>query len=150
MKVILSAGLVVGTLDILAAFLHYFLKTHNNPVVVLHFIASGVFGDRAYSGGLPMALWGLLFHFIIAFAFTILFFLLFRSSRFIQRLGILFSVIYSVFMWSVTQFIVIPLSHISSVAPLSFAGVALSIGILIVCIGIPLFYIARKTYPFKP
>lgn len=125
MKVVLSAGLVVGTLDMLAAFLHYFLKTHNNPIVVLHFIASGVFGDRAYSGGLSMALWGLLFHFIIAFAFTVLFFLLYRSSRFIQRLGILFSVIYGAFMWSVTQFIVIPLSHISSVAPLSFTGVVL-------------------------
>jgi len=149
MKPILRAGLIVGTLDILAACLHYYLKTHNNPVAVLYYVASGVFGDDAYSGGSQMALWGLLFHYIIAFAFTVLFFLLFRSSTFIRHLGILFSVIYGAFMWSVTQFIVIPLSNISSLAPLNFPNVALSIGILIVCISIPLFYLAKKAYRIK-
>ncbi|MGK6352788.1 hypothetical protein [Parapedobacter sp. DT-150] len=149
MKAILRAGFIVGMLDMLAAFLHYYLKTHKSPIVVLHYIACGVFGDNAYRGGSQMALWGLLFHFVIAFVFTTLFFLLFRSLPLIRRMGILAGVIYGVFVWAVMQFLVIPLSNISSVAPLNFPDAALSIAILIVCIGIPLYILAREAYRIK-
>jgi hypothetical protein len=147
MKAVLRAGLVVGTLDILAAFLHYYLKTQGNPVLVLYYIASGVFGDEAYTGGIQMAFWGLLLHFIIAFTFTILFFLLFRASPLIRRIGIFSGMLYGVFMWSATQFIVIPLSNISSIAPLNLYNVAIAIAILIVCVGVPLYYMAKKSFP---
>ena len=146
MIAVLRAGLIVGMLDILAAFLHFYFKTHNNPIVVLHYIASGVFGSDAYKGGLEMAIWGLLFHFVIAFAFTILFFMLFRSLPAIRRIGLLSGILYGPFMWAVTQFIVIPLSKISSSSPLHFIDVTIAISILIVCIGIPLYYLARQAY----
>lgn len=44
MRAVVRAGLIIGTLDILAAFLQFYLTTYNNPVVVLHYIAGGVFG----------------------------------------------------------------------------------------------------------
>ncbi|GGG97458.1 hypothetical protein GCM10007415_36060 [Parapedobacter pyrenivorans] len=146
MRAVVRAGLIIGTLDILAAFLQFYFTTHNNPVVVLHYIASGVFGDGAYKGGILMAGWGLLFHFVIAFAFTTLFFALFRSLASVRRIGLLSGILYAPFMWIVIQFVVIPLSRISSVSPLSFANVAIANAILIACIGIPLYYMARRAY----
>jgi hypothetical protein len=44
----IQAGLIVGTLDILSAFIYYFLKTGNkNVFVVLKSVASGAFGKEA-------------------------------------------------------------------------------------------------------
>lgn len=149
MKPILRAGLIVGTQDILAACLHYYLKTHDNPIMVLRFVASGIFGDDAYRGSSQMAIWGFLFHYIIAFAFTLLFFLLYRRVQFIRLLGIFSGIVYGAFMWSITQFIVIPLSRIPNVAPLTFSNAVIAISILIVCIGVPLYYMARKAHPIK-
>ena len=146
MKAIIRAWLIVGTLDIIAAFLQYYLKTKNSPVIVLQYIASGVFGDDAYTGGLQMTIWGLLFHYVIALAFTALFFRLFRALPFIRRMGVLSGILYGIFMWSVTQFIVIPLSNIPGVAPLKATSVATAVAILIICIGIPLYYLARNAY----
>ncbi len=49
---IIKAGLIVGTLDILSAFIYYFIKTGDkNVFVVLRAVASGLFGKAAFSGG---------------------------------------------------------------------------------------------------
>ncbi|HVE60655.1 MAG TPA: hypothetical protein VNA26_02470, partial [Chitinophagaceae bacterium] len=73
-SMILKAGLLVGTLDILAAFLDYYISTNKNPLNVFTFIASGVFGKKAFTGGSSMIILGAVFHFIIALAFTLFFF----------------------------------------------------------------------------
>ena len=74
LKVILVAGLVAGTLDILAAFVQTYINTRKGPDIVLKYIASGVFGRKeAFGGGDSMIIWGLLFHFIIAMAFAAFF-----------------------------------------------------------------------------
>ena len=70
---VLKAGVIVGTLDILAAFIQFYSKTQKNPIVVLNFIASGIFGKEAFTGGNKMAAFGLFFHYVIAFGFTLLF-----------------------------------------------------------------------------
>lgn len=49
-KTILYAGLLVGSLDITAAFLDFYISTGNGPGGVLRFIASGVFGREAFTG----------------------------------------------------------------------------------------------------
>jgi DNA segregation ATPase FtsK/SpoIIIE-like protein len=75
---IIKAGLIVGTLDILSAFLYYFIRTGDkNVFIVLKAVAGGLFGKKAFSGGNEMLIAGLILHFIIAFAFTIFFFWLF-------------------------------------------------------------------------
>ncbi|HYG39365.1 MAG TPA: hypothetical protein VD908_12125 [Cytophagales bacterium] len=72
---ILKAGLLVGTLDILAAFIHYIIASgKSDPFVVLKFIASGVFGNEAFVGGNIMIVAGLILHYIIALGFTLFFF----------------------------------------------------------------------------
>lgn len=65
---IIKAGLIVGTLDILSAFIYYFIKTgQKNVFNVLKYIASGIFGKETSSGGSSMIIAGLVLHYIIAF-----------------------------------------------------------------------------------
>ena len=59
---IIKAGLLVGTLDILAAFLNYYITTGNKDVfTVLRYIASAVFGRAAFAGGVNSVVAGLFF-----------------------------------------------------------------------------------------
>lgn len=69
-KTVIILGLIVGSLDILAAIIDYSLSTHKNPVVIFKFIASGIIGQSAFTGGTGIVLLGLLFHYIITFLFT--------------------------------------------------------------------------------
>src|SRR5262252_5521877 len=96
---ILLVGLLVGALDILTAFADYFLATGNGPEGVLKFIASGVFGRAAFKGGANMIISGLLFHFLIAYFFTLLFFLIYPKTKFLQKSKIITAVIYGMFIW---------------------------------------------------
>lgn len=142
---VLKAGLLVGTLDILAAFLQYFIKTNKDPLPVLKFIASGVFGKEAFTGGSNMYIWGLLFHFIIAISFTVFFFWIYSIAPSFFKYRLLSGIVYGLFIWVVMQFIVLPLSNTPKMAfkPLN---AILAAGILIVCIGIPLAFLAGKRY----
>src|SRR4051812_4660882 len=72
-KMILLSGLLVGTLDILAAIVQTLLNGRN-PLGMLKFIASGYFGTPALTGGFVYAICGLLFHYVIAMGWTVLFF----------------------------------------------------------------------------
>ena len=95
---IIKAGLLVGTLDILSAFIYVFIKTGKYiPFSILKFIASGIFGREALTGGGRMILTGLVIHYIIAFAFTILFFWLVPKVKIISRNIILSGIVYGIF-----------------------------------------------------
>jgi hypothetical protein len=110
---IIKAGVIVGTLDILAAFIYYFIKTGGkNPIDILKFIASGIFGKEAYSGGKMMILSGLILHYVIAFTFTIFFFWLFPKITIFSKYKILAGVSYGIFIWVVMNLVVVPLSNI--------------------------------------
>src|SRR5262245_58681697 len=111
LKLILLSGLLVGTLDIVAACTDYYIATGKGPEGVLRFVASGVFGQQAFSGSNIMLVWGLVFYYIIAFSFTILFFWLYPKIKFMVAYPILTAVIYGIFMWAVTTRIVMPLSN---------------------------------------
>ncbi|HTM99950.1 MAG TPA: hypothetical protein VL088_14440 [Pedobacter sp.] len=143
---VIKAGLMVGTLDILAALIQFYLKTQKNPITVLNFIASGFFGKEAFSGGNTMAAFGLFFHYIIALGFTLLFFILYPKLKgFIQNKFFLGSA-YGVFIWLTMQFIIVPMSRVPSMK-LSVQGAITAILILIACIGIPLSIYANQSTP---
>ncbi len=133
--------MIVGTLDILAASLHYYLITGKNGFLVLNYVASGFFGNTAFTSGSVMMLYGLLFHYFIAICFALFFFWL--SSKFpaILRHRVLTGVGFGVFIWSFMQFVILPLSNTPK-RPFDPANAAISITILILCIGIPLAFLA--------
>ncbi len=143
---ILKAGLLVGTLDILAAIVYYLIQTgKKDGFVILKYVASGLFGKDAFSGGNVMVLTGLFLHYIIAFAFTVLLFWLFpRVNPFLKN-KILMGIIYGGFIWMVMNLMVVPLSSIGK-QPFNAVSAIVNMLILIACIGIPLSIRANNFY----
>jgi hypothetical protein len=144
-KPLVITGLVAGTLDAWGAIIIYFVQTGKDPFNVFRFIASGVFGQTALSGGVPMALWGIAFHYIIAFGWTVLFFLLAGRFLFLTRNWIISGIIYGIFVWLMMNLVVMPasLAHMKT-GPKEWAGIIKGVLILIVCVGLPVSYSARR------
>lgn len=138
---VLKAGLIVGTLDILAAFLHFYLKTGRNPLAVLPFIASGVFGKKAFTGGTEMKVLGLLFHYLIATTWAFIFYYVLLRLSLFRRSWVATGIIYGLLVWCVMNLVVLPLSNTPS-RPFNWENALIGMGILVVCIGLPLAYMA--------
>src|SRR5690348_4121092 len=102
------AWLMAGTLDITAAVIQMLLNDRD-PVMMLKFIASGVFGPAALGGGNGYAVLGLIFHYIIAGIWTWLFFMIYPQVRFLQKNVWVTAVVYGIFVWFVMNRIVLPL-----------------------------------------
>ncbi|AYB32772.1 hypothetical protein [Chryseolinea soli] len=144
-KAIILAGLLAGTMDILSAFIHFYIVAGGSPVIVLHYIASAVFGKEAYAGGAGMALTGLLFHYIIAYGWTVLYFLAFPYLSFLAKNKYVSGVLYGAFVWVCMNKIVVPLTLVK-MGPFDVAKAALQMGILMVCIGLPIAILADRFY----
>src|ERR1700759_2368487 len=143
---ILQAGLIAGTLDILSAFIYYYIKSgKTNFLVIFKFIASGIFGKAAGEGGANMILAGFILHYAIAFAFTIFFFWLYPKVNVMSKNRVVTAVVYGLFVWSVMNLIVVPLSNTVH-RPFKIEGALINMGILILCIGFPLSFIANAFF----
>lgn len=143
---IIKAGLLVGTLDILAAFIHYIIVSgKSNPLIVLKFIASGIFGNEAFSDGNIMIIAGLILHYIIALGFTLFFFWLFPKLNLLSKNKILTGITYGIFIWLIMNIVVVPLSHTPD-QPFDVVSAFINVVILVVCIGIPLSLMANSFY----
>jgi hypothetical protein len=143
---ILQAGLIVGTLDILSAFIYYYIKSgKTNFLVIFKFIASGIFGKAAGDGGTDMILAGFILHYAIAFSFTVFFFWLYPKVNVMSKNRIVTGVIYGLFVWALMNLVVVPLSNTVH-RPFKIEGALINMGILIVCIGLPLSFIANAFF----
>lgn len=145
---ILLTGLTAGLLDIMAACTQYYIKTGKGPGGVLRYVASGVFGKKAFAGGTAMAAWGLFFHFIIAFGLTIFFFWLYLKLNWLGKNKIIAGLLYGIFAWLVTNLIIVPLS-LAPAAPFVLSKAIIAALILMACIGLPISLMANKHYLYK-
>jgi hypothetical protein len=142
-RTVLWAWLLVGTLDITAAIVNYWIGGGRNPVSIFVYIASGVFGPTAFEVGTPMAWWGLVFHYLIAFLWTAFFFLIYPRLGFMSRNWILTGVLYGMFIWLIMNRVVVQLSNTPK-GPFRLTNSIIQCLILIAMIGLPLSYIARR------
>ena len=144
-KTILIAGFTSGSLDILTALIYSYIKTGKNPIGVLKYVASGAFGTTALSGGTAVALWGLVFHFMIAFIFTTFFFLVYPRFKFLSVNKWITAIGYGLFVWCVMNRLVVPLSQVPSPV-FHLTNALINSAILICMIGIPNTLIIGKYY----
>lgn len=141
-QALLLTGLIAGTLDALGAIISYTLHGGHQPARIFRFIASGAFGKQATSGGTDMVVYGVLFHYFIAFCFTTVFFLLYPRLSFPRRYPWLTGIAYGLIIWLIMNLIVVPLSHIGY-HPFNLSGALIGMGILMVAIGLPVSFLAR-------
>lgn len=142
LKVIAGAGLLVGTLDILEAIIFYGLRGIS-PTRILQGIAFGLIGRAAFTQGSRSAALGLLLHFVIATTWAAIYLLVSRRHP-LSRHPWIYGTLYGIIVYILMNYVVLPLSHVGlrplpPLLPL-FNGV----GALIVCIGLPLAFIARR------
>lgn len=142
-QTILCGGLIMGSIDILKNIV--FLSYQGRPwTFVLHYVASAAIGrDAAFGGGLPTAMLGLFFHFLIAFtAFTVYYFAS-RKLPTLVRHAWIWGPVFGVAVFCFMRFVVIPLSTIGwPKNPPS----AIIDGLLthIFCVGLPTSLIVRE------
>lgn len=145
LKPIFKAGLIAGTLDILAAVT---ILGKMNYAGTLKFIASGVFGPEAFAGGPEMIFAGLIFHYLIALAFTASWFYIYPYLPSIKTNRLLSGLFIGVLIWCIMNLGVLPLSNVKSAAP-TLHGILLNMSILVVCIGLPVSYFSNRFFEEK-
>ncbi len=145
LKTIMWAWLLAGTLDITAASLYYPLIYKFRLILLYQNIASGVFGERAFAGGIPMAAIGLTFHYLIALTWTILFFLIFPRIRMLSKNSFATGMIYGALVWFAMNLIVLPLSGVQR-SPFDIGRAIIAALFLMFCIGLPISLIIGKYY----
>lgn len=147
-KTILLSGFIAGTLDILAAMLLAYILRKVTPNQVLQSVASGIFGEGAFTGGTTMAFLGLLFHYTIAYCFAIGYFFVFPYVPLLLKQKILSGLLYGIFVWLLMNLVVVPLSNVNR-PPLQWSSILRGVTVLMLCIGLPISLITHKYYNAK-
>ncbi len=144
-KTILFAGLIAGILDLLAAFTSAWLRTGTSPLRVSQFIASGVLGQAAFTGGATSAALGIVCHFVIATGAAAVFYFASRKLRFLVKWPIPMGLLYGVLVYLFTTLVVVPLSRVTParVAPPLSARITAAL-IIMFFVGLPIALIVRR------
>ncbi|ULQ55898.1 hypothetical protein KJS94_14705 [Flavihumibacter rivuli] len=144
-KLLVPSGLLVGTLDLIGAIIHRALVTHKNPVSsILTYIASGLFGSEARTGGSTMIAAGIIIHYSIAMTFTIFFFWILSNTPFRFNNWVLNGIGIGGMIWLVMNYMVLPLSNIPKLPDPDIKSIMVSNFILITSIGCPIAYIYSR------
>ena len=108
-RAIVWGGLLAGLGDITFAFVVNGLRGAG-PVRVLQSVASGLLGEAAKEGGLATAALGGVLHFLIAFIWATVFWLLSRKLRFLVRHPVVCGLLYGFAVYAFMYLVVLPLS----------------------------------------
>ena len=141
LKTIAITGLIVGAMDITSAFI-IAISRGSTGTRLLQFIASGLIGQKAFTGGATTAALGLGLQFVIAFIVVIVFYAASRSLPFILRHAVLSGISYGLIVFGVMNLIVLPLS--AAKPRHSLTGDLIQIGIHLFVIGLPTSLLIRR------
>ncbi len=138
------AFIVAATLDITSAI----LLNWKVPVErIMRYIASGVFGKAAFTAGKIMIWYGLLFHYLIAYAWAATWFILYPTFQKFLKNKFVTGIVFGLFTWLIMNFLIVPMSNTPKPkGGMTLYGVATGLGALIICIGIPVALIADRYY----
>jgi len=140
-RALLWGTLIVGTADILDAFVFFGLRGIR-PVRILQGIASGILGRDAFSGGAATAALGAALHYFIAFAIVWVFLAASRRLSELARRPWLYGPLYGLAVYAVMNYVVIPLSLVTT-RPKPLAVVVNGLLIHMLGVGLPAALIAR-------
>ena len=152
-KAVILTSLFVAVTDLVLAYSMQYAKTGEFADKMLLYMAGGALGlDTSMQGGFWVQLLGLIFHFFIAFSFTLLVFIVFQRLK-LQTLNVfwilLLGMLYSPFVQCFMQFIVLPLTRLPAPSPITLESAKVGWTIFGVVFGIPIFLSASKYYSEK-
>ncbi len=136
--------LIAGVLDGLAAIIVYGVFFKYNPIQIYQFVASALLGNEAYGGGVPVAILGLFFHFLIAWVASYLFIQGYPKWSFLRMNKWMVGLCYGLVIWGFMNLVVIPLTKIPASG---FDVVAMiSIGWHMLLVGLPISLLTSAFY----
>jgi hypothetical protein len=138
-KMLLMTACIIAVVDGLAAVAVTYFLHDRSPIIVFQYIASGLIGGEAFTGGLSTAFIGVLCHFFIAAVWTLLFFIFHRPVSHLLTGKISKAVVYGILIWAGMNMIVLPLSHVS-MGPRDLLQTFVGIAVLIFAAGLPIAY----------
>ena len=141
LRTILTAGLVVGVLDISSAFIIWWQRGVGARRG-LQGIAAGLLGARSFDGGLVTAGFGLALHFFVAFVVVIIFYLASRKIEFLAIHPVISGMLYGVAVYIVMYWFVLPAAFPTFRHRLG--NDLLAVAIHISLIGLPCALIVRR------
>lgn len=141
--IIIFTSFLAGTLDIAAAFTNSYLRSGTSPLIILQYIASGILGLNAFSGGWGTAFLGLLFHYFIALIWTFIFFKVYPFLKLNPKHRIPAGLIYGIVIWLIMNLIILPLSNVRLI-PFQVLQTIIGIGFLMLFIGLPISLMYHK------
>lgn len=106
-RAILTAGLVVGVLDISSAFVIWWQRGVGAQRG-LQGISAGLLGANSFNGGLVTAGLGLALHFFVAFVVVTIFYLASRKIGFLPLHPVMSGVLYGIGVYIVMYWLVLP------------------------------------------
>ena len=141
-RTILTAGLIVGVLDISSAFILAYPKGVG-PIGVLQGVAAGLVGrEAAITGGPATAGLGLAIHFFIAFVVSSVFYIASRKLIFLRQHAVISGLLYGVVIYCFMYWIVMPLAYPIVHPSISRDVTAVCVHMLL--IGLPISLIVRR------
>ncbi len=145
LKAVLIAGTLEGVLVAVGTTTNLLLSGSKNPLRLLNFLSSGIFGEAAFKGGHSMIYIGLLLHFIISVTWVFLLFSFDPVLKLYSKKWLVNGVLYGVFIWFVMALIVMPLSNAPPV-PITVKGAFIDATGLVLCAGLPISYLAKRHF----
>jgi uncharacterized membrane protein YagU involved in acid resistance len=143
-QTILWSGLISGAVDATAGVVVYWIFKGLNPLQVLQYIASGIFGPQVINGSFFYVIVGLVLHFAIAFAFAIAYYLAFPFIRSFAKNTYVNGLLYGAFIWVFMNYLVLPNSNIPH-SPKDIVSV-LEIIWHMALVGLPIAIIIEKKF----
>jgi hypothetical protein len=140
---IFVGGGIAGTLDILYA-ITYSAFRGMMPERLLQLIASGLLGNEAYSGGLPVAALGLTLHVVIAISLAAVYWVTVQRFQMLSRYAMVSGMIYGMVIFVVMNFVVLPLSAFPHPFRFSLVGTGTNFLAHVFLVGVPIALAARK------
>ena len=150
-QAIVTAWLLCGILDILAAFIQAWRSAGRPPAAVLQGIASALWGRAAMDGGAGMAAIGLVIHFTVALTATLVFFAVSRRLTFLRTAPLLLiGPIYGIVVFAAMNYGTLPLlswlrSFYLGTPPRWPAGMGWPMVVIhMFCVGLPIVWGVRR------
>lgn len=137
------ATLIAGSLDLMSAFVFGGMKGVG-PIAILRSVAAGPFGDAMREGGPPAALIGLATHFTIMSVMVSVFVLASARIEWLRRNWLLAGTGYGLILYGVMYRIVLVLRYPDIFPQNGLWQVSNALFSHIVCVGIPIAYIASR------
>lgn len=141
---VLAAGVTAGVLDITSAFVQSGTRGVT-PAAVLRYIASGLLGRAAFSGGTGAAALGLLMHFVIATGWAALFYAASRKFPVLVERPFITGPLYGILVCVLMYYVAVPLSAVpQSPATPTLANHAIRYTIHMLFVGLPIALVTAR------